>query len=489
MDNDDKIIIQKPEVKLFLQDDIYAFNKEKPKTYNLEEEYGKAKKNKKSYNLLIIVILVVLMGALTFAVAKYIEYENRQISVNVNVFEDLNLKKLLDVVSRLQTQMEQAVSTKNRNELARQSALDAALSTKQSELDAIDSVRLKSAEKRERTRLINSQYELTVAEINAKYDALLAESDIEIQDIQTQIDAYDSNNVERAKMQQAAIDSQRQLFDLEKQELTDRYESEIGDLRAQLIAFQENEYATRKRIMDEISAQYIEQLKVLDPVINDEEGTNILSVVEEYKPVETFSVENLPESESVIQLKEFFDEMQTAYDALEYSSDVALSVPFSNNLPSYIEAMRDIARYTGQQILNNTTLTIQNLDSEKKEALSKIESLTNEKTKLRNEVAQERADFSTLAKSYSFLEKMALENGDAGYILDVSNPQKILVYISPLYSSTINGASAFVFRKADEIVGTIKLEEEGRFIFATPVSLEEGKSFLPSDKIVLNFAN
>ena len=47
MDNDNKIIIQKPEVELFLQDDIYAFNREKPKMYDLEKEFANVKKQKK----------------------------------------------------------------------------------------------------------------------------------------------------------------------------------------------------------------------------------------------------------------------------------------------------------------------------------------------------------------------------------------------------------------------------------------------------------
>ena len=46
MDNDNKVIIQKPEVELFLQEDVYAFNREKPKMYDLDKEFEAVRKNK-----------------------------------------------------------------------------------------------------------------------------------------------------------------------------------------------------------------------------------------------------------------------------------------------------------------------------------------------------------------------------------------------------------------------------------------------------------
>ena len=112
MDNDYKVIIQKPEVELFLQDDVYAFNREKPQVYDLEKEFAKVKAQKKHTILWPLIILFIVSAVLTFGITRYIAYQNRQISVNVDVFEDINLRKLLDMVSRLEEQVKQAKNNK-----------------------------------------------------------------------------------------------------------------------------------------------------------------------------------------------------------------------------------------------------------------------------------------------------------------------------------------------------------------------------------------
>ena len=60
MDNDNKVIIQKPEVELFLQEDVYAFNREKPKMYDLDKEFEVVRKNKKHTILWPLIIMFII---------------------------------------------------------------------------------------------------------------------------------------------------------------------------------------------------------------------------------------------------------------------------------------------------------------------------------------------------------------------------------------------------------------------------------------------
>ena len=46
MDHDNKVKIQKPEVKLFLPENLYPITKSSPQIYDLEDEYAKTRKNK-----------------------------------------------------------------------------------------------------------------------------------------------------------------------------------------------------------------------------------------------------------------------------------------------------------------------------------------------------------------------------------------------------------------------------------------------------------
>src|SRR5574344_602313 len=115
MDNDYKIIIQKPEVRLFLQEEASVLKKEQPETYNLEEEFAKAKKNRSPFVLLLMTGLFIIVIAATIGLYKYIDYRNKHIEVSVDVFEDVNLRKLLDMVSRTEESL--ALSKKSRNKI------------------------------------------------------------------------------------------------------------------------------------------------------------------------------------------------------------------------------------------------------------------------------------------------------------------------------------------------------------------------------------
>ena len=140
MDNDNKIIIQKPEVELFLQDDIYAFNREKPKMYDLEKEFANVKKQKKHTILWPLIILFIISVLLTLGITYYIRYQNRQISVNVDVFEDINLRKLLDMVSKIEDQIEDTKDQKINVEKQRTLELDSLAAEKEAELITVESL-------------------------------------------------------------------------------------------------------------------------------------------------------------------------------------------------------------------------------------------------------------------------------------------------------------------------------------------------------------
>ena len=130
MDNDNKVIIQKPEVELFLQEDVYAFNREKPKMYDLDKEFEAVRKNKKHTIVWPLIIMFIISILLTVGITYYIRYQNRQISVNVDVFEDINLRKLLDMVSNIENQLEETQHTKHKSETKRTRELETALAEK-----------------------------------------------------------------------------------------------------------------------------------------------------------------------------------------------------------------------------------------------------------------------------------------------------------------------------------------------------------------------
>ena len=573
MDNDNKVIIQKPEVELFLQDDIYAFNREKPKMYDLEKEFANVKKQKKHTILWPLIILFIISILLTLGITYYIRYQNRQISVNVDVFEDINLRKLLDMVSKIEEQVEDTKNQKLKTEKQKTFELDSLTAEKEAELITVESLPISVKEKESRRAEIETRYENAVAEISTKYDNEIALLDLTLNDLQDQLNAYDSANIERAQQQQAAIDSQRQLFEIEKQQLTDNYESAINELQTQLQALQSEENSMRVRITEEIAGQYQAQyvalessfneqlavltarLKELDPTIEDEKYVEILKRANILQPQpevlddstmldaeqlealegqlevenpnnltgetqEDLEVENpaelvaenpaempIEDSEKMISLQkrletitEIPDSLKEPYENLlvlssdyETATELLLSVPQENDIPQYIRALEKINAETNNQLLDLYFQLSEEYSQIQEEYVDEKANLKQEKTALQNQLYREqnknlelKENNANLNKIYSFFERMALENGDAGYVLDTSDKDKILVYVSPLYKNEINYTLAYVFRKSDEMIGTITLIKEGDFYYGIPSTNDVGQSIKPGDKILLD---
>ena len=585
MDNDHKVIIQKPEVKLFLQDDVYAFNREKPQVYDLEKEFAKVKAQKKHTILWPLIILFIISALLTFGITRYITYQNRQISVNVDVFEDINLRKLLDMVSRLEEQVKQAKNNKARAETRLQTELETTLAEKDAEIFTIQALPISAREKNKKIAEIEANYEIQVAEINTRYTAEFEALDLEIESLQEQINAYDSANVERAQQQQAAIDSQRQLFELEKQQLTENYENTINQLQTQVDTMKAEELSIRKKITEEISREYQAQfaalekeytakLNSLDPKITQDEYINLLERVNDLpvmqgqkKIGESFeeSSENLeaesssenpksekvdtesdtslesenPESDEILgnenaeglsidgnleetvngengkvldtettEIVEAFDyenienipdeilEKYQDFMALSKDYDEAttllLSLPQENDIPKYVAAMDVLKSQMNSDLFEYIVKITEDYNLKEEDFSQRNQNLLSEKADLEKKLKAEQNTNSelndknkTLNQVYSYFESLALANGDAGYILDVSDKNKVLVYVSPLYAKEIDSTLAYVFRKSDDLIGTMTLVKEKDFYYGIPTSGDIAFALKPGDKILL----
>lgn len=586
MDNDHKVIIQKPEVKLFLQDDVYAFNREKPQVYDLEKEFAKVKAQKKHTILWPLIILFIISALLTFGITRYITYQNRQISVNVDVFEDINLRKLLDMVSRLEEQVKQAKNNKARAETRLQTELETALAEKDAEIFTIQALPISAREKNKKIAEIEANYEIQVAEINTRYTAEFEALDLEIESLQEQINAYDSANVERAQQQQAAIDSQRQLFELEKQQLTENYENTINQLQTQVDTMKAEELSIRKKITEEISREYQAQfaalekeytakLNSLDPKITQDEYINLLERVndlpimqgqkkigesfeESSGNLETESSSENPESEKVdtesdisleptgnlesdeilgnenaegLSIDENLEETVNAengdvldteaselvkafdYENIENIPDeilgkyqefmalskdydeattLLLSLPQENDIPKYVAAMDVLKSQMNNDLFEYIVEITEDYNLKEEDLSQRNQNLLSEKADLEKKLKAEqntnlelKDNNKTLNQVYSYFETLALANGDAGYILDVSDKNKVLVYVSPLYEKEIDSTLAYVFRKSDDLIGTMTLVKEKDFYYGIPTSGDIALALKPGDKILL----
>ena len=185
MDNDIKITTNEQrhkDVLLFLQEELEPLKlRNSASSYNLEKEYEKTKKNKSFYVpvLLIGSLLVVVLLSLIMTIT--IEKADKDIRVNVEEFDDVNLKNLIDTVARTQDQYENAVKNKVQIERQMNSELNTALDKREGDIVTVQSLNLRNKkDEAARIEAIKKTYDDTVKQIRASYAEQLDAADSEI---------------------------------------------------------------------------------------------------------------------------------------------------------------------------------------------------------------------------------------------------------------------------------------------------------------------
>lgn len=578
MDNDNKIIIQKPEVRLFLQDDVATVFHEQASKYSIETEFENLRKNKKNNLILPLVILFLVAILVTMGVTHFIRYQNRQISVNVEVFEDLNLKKLLDVVAKIENQMKNLNTEKNRNEINRAAAIDKIVQIRDTEIEKINALpknMVTQAEKEVAILAIYEQYGIQIDEINERFNGYQSEIDAQLSGLQDQLNSYDSANVERAMQQQAAIDSQRQVFELEKQELVENYEQTIKDLSETLTTMQDEAQTLRTTLIEEISSQYKAQtdkleaeytavIQSLDPVISSEQKQEILdraaklsqAAIKEAQKAELANTETSAESENSLEtlegqqsteyaesleaqktpinpleaeqsssvpsyeataedeaysienfsVEEALENAQIYRDSFNAAKEVVLSIPQEYDIPKYVIAMDTFnAELYKNYLATNEANAVKteklesdikelnknvNLLQDKNSSLQKqVSSFSKKAENLESENALLKTQKETLQKAYQYLDALSSEQGFSGFVLDTTNSAKMLVFVSALFAEDAKSASAYVFRKPDELIGTVTLNYADGFYYASASAETDPAQIQVGDKILIFYNN
>jgi hypothetical protein len=492
MDNDYKVIIQKPEVRLFLQEEVSAFNKEQPETYNLEVEFAKAKKNRSPFIPLLMTGLFIIVIAATVGFYKYIDYQNRHIEVSVDVFEDVNLRKLLDMVSRTEESLASSKNQRTKIENERSVLLNEAKLQWETENYSITSMLLSGQERQKRMATAQRDYQKRVDEINTSYDEKVGEIDVTIADLKRQLIQYDSQNVERALQQQVAIDSQRQVFELEKERLTAYYEELLAVLRERNIELQQGASDSQRKAIAEVSQQYKDRIDVLDPLFTDELGNNIVLQNSEFP----HDISNIEAFKNYMIFEEYPDlllELESViseYKDLEYISNMMASIPFENSMKEYNAAVLSQAFSAGEQVGFLAVTFVDKIEAKYQEILREKESLIATQ-KMEKEVGiQEKSvlesQITTYKRMESYFDSVATQSGDAGFILDIGADSSILVYLSPLYKDSALEFGAYVFRNSNQIIDRVSFETQGSFIFAIPANKEATQKMKVGDRLLLD---
>ncbi len=270
MDNANKIIDSKTthkEVVLFLGDDLKKNNNENFGKYDLVEEYAKTARNKQPFVWILLALCFIFVGAGTFTTVMLVANSNHKIAINIDSFDDLNLRSLLNSAGRVKSLYEKAIKNKKNLEENRDDELAQAEQKKANDLFTLKSVSsvtskesLKSGQKK-----IEEAFQLTVQKINEDYNEKIAKAEEEISHYKDQVDSYDKNKLSKAEGEEAVLDSTKQLHDLEMRSQAESYEAKIKQLRQQLVDQQIKAAEEQKKAVDQVRQTYQAKINLLDP--------------------------------------------------------------------------------------------------------------------------------------------------------------------------------------------------------------------------------
>ncbi len=473
MDNDNKINISKPEVKLFLGDKIVPADLSSTSTYDIEKEFEKAKANRSYKVMLILVGMGIFVVLFSIFFSKYVKVQNEKMKVSVESFDDLNLRRLLDSVSRIENEISLAMAEKKQIDDTYKESILSAEQFRDADLHTLQYMNLSKYEFSKQRQAIIDSCEHKKALIKATYDEDTEYIDAKIKELTDQLAAMDSANLERAQQMQSEIDSQRQVFEIEKQQLVDEYETNIETLKSQLATQKEEAYKERNKAIDTVAARYkkeIASLKAtiasLDPVLSDAKAA---AIVDEANKLENSAPQFLSPIAEKFELAENDVLLLAAIDGklanFDYLAGVIEAQPHKNSLASFARARNFILH----SFADDTAALLTSILS------------------ARTEAEENAVELESVVHSYEFyLESQLKESGDFGCVVDPRNKNEIVVYVSPVYKETIEDTPAYVYRKANELIGEVVLKKQGNKIVAVPQNSRVGSKIKVGDRVLID---
>ena len=419
MDNANEIVRSAhKEVSLFLGDELKSREKEAAVTYDLIKEYAKTARHKNKFVWILLVLCFFVVGAGTALTIGAVTNSNHKIAINIDSFDDLNLKALLGSASRTQALYDSAVKTKRTLEQNLESELSQAEQKRRMDLFTLESVSTVATRQSilERRNEIDREYNATVKSLRETYGKEIARADEEIKKYQSQADSYDAAALSKARNAEASIDSTKQLHDIEMKNQEERYERQIQILRNRLLEQQIKAAEEQRRAVEDVRNIYQAKIDLLDPKAREQNN-------EQDKIIFEAGIEKQTDNS---QLWESVDQLSfNGSDYTNSSSDPKFSETISE-AQKELEELRTIAGRFRPIPLENSIKDY-------------VPAIMHQSYRIANSLAENAAKMQNdLAAFHTIAERSLLNNAD-GIILSTENAPVFSVYIANMSRARIEG--------------------------------------------------
>ena len=338
------------EVALFLGDELKAQNNEAVVTYDLTEEYAKTAKHKKLFVWILLGLCFFIVGAGTFTTIGLVSNSNHKIKINIDSFDDLNLRSLLSSAGRVKNLYEAAIKNKANLEESLADELNQAEQKRENDLFTLQSVSSVATKDSisERKIKIELDYNTAVQKLHELYDSRIGDAESEVQKYKNQVSSYDAASLDA----DASLDSTKQLHDLEMKNQAERYETKIRELRKQLLEQQRKAAEEQREAVEEVQRIYQAKIDLLDPKAREQSSEQNKIILDAGIKNQTEnstlwqSVENLTFNEnnytSVLSNSQFAETVRKVEKELSELRTIAYRfkpIPMENSIKDYVPAM------------------------------------------------------------------------------------------------------------------------------------------------------
>ncbi|MCF7927774.1 MAG: hypothetical protein K9L68_02030 [Spirochaetales bacterium] len=471
MDNEDKVRDLSVRGKnIFLKDVIQEMSHRR-QLYNLEDEYEKTRKNKSVLVPVIIAAFIAIVALGAVLLTNRIQAQAGQVNVSISGFEEVNLREILDTAKRYENELQQAERELEAIVNERDERIETVKSEIERRIEIVNNQELSAAVRTSRINEIKQERAAKIEEIEASFAGRIDEQEEKIEDIEERIAEYDSRQLEQARRQEQVINNQQRLFDIEMEKTVNYYESRLSELEA-----------NHRRQINEIKSHNEELVSLLKENHRRELNRQFMRYNPNFKD---------PQLRRILQSNAGSDRSETAL-LREYRQVLDTEGVISRGgIEDLHETSRNlfliVSRLQKIPYRNSVDLSIDRIEAMQEEMLGEYEMLRDELSRLLEEknllIEKQRA---ALDRFRYAVEDLTLRNSENGYIIDPRDSERIVLYVNSI-NPLEEGDTAYVFRRDDELLGTVTVYKEDNRWFARLNSLAgEEASIQPFDKILLD---
>jgi|GEM_PF-1205298 len=377
------------ELMLFLGDELAPLRRtKKVDVYDLETEYQKTGKNIRWSVWITLAATALAVILVTVFTVKGLSKSNEKIEINFSSFANLGLQDLFSQLQKTQENYDEA--TKRRSELKGnlEARLNAAKLAMDNDLEVLADSTLPDDVKKEKRAKIREDYNAEVLAAHTEFDAPLLAAETEVKQYEEQLKNFDSENVARAQKYEQQMDSERQIYELEKSRTTKNFQDKLDKAAKELQETRQKGIEDRRKATREIASRYEGELASLDPTIKDSKVNKIISDAESKLGPSIF------DANAFIKLagntsQEFsasLKQAQADYENLFALYQQASSIPYKNSMKTLVPAERKLSYNIIAALTSSASSEIKAKNSELEKLNEQIASLTRDMEDKKKEV-------------------------------------------------------------------------------------------------------